>query len=129
MKTNCFILYSAESTNSRSSSANETNDSPIDPILDKSYDYRDKSWSEFSDKTKDKPINWADFDEEHHLLENEEEDEEEEQEVKSNVSSDEESTDIWSISAEQRVYYTNQFKIMQTNLNGIITGNKAKDFF
>ena len=102
-------------------------------MVEKPYDsFRDKSWSEFNDKNKDKPLNWANYEEEHHLLENEEEDEEEEEnhEIKSNSSEElEETEDIWSISEEQRHYYTNQFKAMQSNINGIITGNKAKDFF
>ena len=113
-------------------------------MIEKPYDYRDKSWSEFNDKKKDKPLNWADFDEEHHLLEENDEDEEEEEEQdvqdgedqdededddddKSDISDDH--LDIWIISEEQREYYSKQFQSMQPNLNGIITGNKAKDFF
>ncbi len=117
--------------NSRSSSINKLDDSPTDS-LDKSYNYRDKSWSEFNEKEKDEPINWADFDEEHHLLENEDEEEEEdedEEDIRSTDSSDDESYDIWNITDEQRNYYINQFKTMQSNLNGIITGKTAKDFF
>ncbi|CAG2164159.1 unnamed protein product [Oppiella nova] len=117
-----------ESTISRSSSENELNESPIDPIIEKSYGYRDKSWSEFKDKTEDKPKNWADFEESHYLLAGE--DEEEEEERKSDIrSDDEDSADIFAISDEQRVYYSNQFQTLEPNLNGIITGNKAKDFF
>ncbi|CAG2108789.1 unnamed protein product [Medioppia subpectinata] len=118
----------SESTVSRSSSENDLNESPIDPKIEKSYNYRDKSWSEFGDKIQDKPKNWADFEESHYLLENEEE-EDDEEEAKSNISSEDDSADIFAISDDQRAYYTNQFKSIQTNLNGIITGNKAKDFF
>lgn len=125
-----FNTVSGETTNSRSSSANEINDeSPIDGMTDKPYDYRDKSWSEFNDKKKDKPLNWADFDEEHHLLENDEDDEEDDGQDDDRSDTSDESNDIWTISEEQREYYSKQFQSMQSNLKGIITGNKAKDFF
>ena len=41
----------------------------------------------------------------------------------SSLSSEAESIDdIWSINDEQRDYYTNQFRTMQDDLNGIISG-------
>ncbi|CAH1798719.1 unnamed protein product, partial [Owenia fusiformis] len=48
----------------------------------------------------------------------------------SSISSDTSSQDdVWSITDEQREYYTNQFKTMQSDLNGVISGADAKDFF
>ena len=41
----------------------------------------------------------------------------------SSISSEAESLDdVWCISDEQREYYINQFKTMQTDLNGLISG-------
>ncbi|XP_048240134.1 ralBP1-associated Eps domain-containing protein 1-like isoform X6 [Haliotis rufescens] len=48
----------------------------------------------------------------------------------SSISSEAESVDdIWAISEEQREYYMKQFKTMQPDLGGVITGKVAKDFF
>ncbi|XP_041352222.1 ralBP1-associated Eps domain-containing protein 1-like isoform X2 [Gigantopelta aegis] len=48
----------------------------------------------------------------------------------SSISSEAESVDdIWSITEEQREYYEKQFKTMQPELTGIITGPVAKEFF
>ena len=41
----------------------------------------------------------------------------------SSISSDQESVDdVWSITDEQREYYTNQFKTMQPDVRGVISG-------
>ncbi|XP_006885007.1 PREDICTED: ralBP1-associated Eps domain-containing protein 1 isoform X3 [Elephantulus edwardii] len=37
--------------------------------------------------------------------------------------------DPWKITDEQRQYYVNQFKTIQPDLNGFITGSAAKEFF
>lgn len=124
---NHIINDQNERIDSRSSSNEELNDSPTDSV-EKCYTKRDKSWSEFNEREKNEPINWADFDEEHHLLENEDE-EEEEEDIERESSSDDECFNIWNIDSEQRCYYTNQFQTMQNDLNGKITGNTAKDFF
>ncbi|KAI0240795.1 RalBP1-associated Eps domain-containing protein 1 [Lamellibrachia satsuma] len=48
----------------------------------------------------------------------------------SSLSSEAESIDdIWSINDEQREYYTNQFRTMQTDLTGVISGAVSKEFF
>ncbi|XP_071115348.1 ralBP1-associated Eps domain-containing protein 1-like isoform X4 [Haliotis cracherodii] len=48
----------------------------------------------------------------------------------SSISSEAESVDdIWAVSEEQREYYMKQFKTMQPDLGGVITGKVAKDFF
>lgn len=36
---------------------------------------------------------------------------------------------VWKINAEQREYYTNQFKKIQPNIRDVIKGQKARDFF
>ena len=41
----------------------------------------------------------------------------------SSMSSEAESTDdVWTITDEQREYYINQFKTMQTDVRGVISG-------
>ena len=46
----------------------------------------------------------------------------------SSLSSEAESIDdIWSINDEQREYYTNQFRTMQTDLTGVISGVWRQD--
>ena len=41
----------------------------------------------------------------------------------SSVSSEADSVDdVWSITDEQREYYTNQFKTMQSDIKGVISG-------
>lgn len=48
----------------------------------------------------------------------------------SSISSEAESVDdVWTISKEQREYYVKQFKTMQSELNGVILGSIAKEFF
>ncbi|CAE1318285.1 REPS [Acanthosepion pharaonis] len=48
----------------------------------------------------------------------------------SSISSEAESVDdVWTISKEQREYYVKQFKTMQAELNGVILGSIAKEFF
>ncbi|KAK2186760.1 hypothetical protein NP493_190g06065 [Ridgeia piscesae] len=48
----------------------------------------------------------------------------------SSLSSEAESIDdIWSINDEQREYYTNQFRTMQKDLTGVISGAVSKEFF
>ncbi|XP_074650205.1 ralBP1-associated Eps domain-containing protein 1-like isoform X2 [Tubulanus polymorphus] len=37
--------------------------------------------------------------------------------------------DVWTITDEQREYYLNQFKSMQSDLTGVIIGARAKEFF
>lgn len=37
--------------------------------------------------------------------------------------------DVWSITDEQREYYINQFKTMQPDVRGVISGAVAKEFF
>ncbi|XP_057175607.1 ralBP1-associated Eps domain-containing protein 2 isoform X2 [Triplophysa rosa] len=45
------------------------------------------------------------------------------------VSSVDYSDDPWRITEEQREYYTNQFKSLQPDLNALILGTTAKNFF
>ncbi|XP_067142995.1 ralBP1-associated Eps domain-containing protein 1 isoform X2 [Centruroides vittatus] len=78
----------------------------------------DKSWAAFQ---QDGHLNWAQFEEHHHLLGNEEDSSE-------RHSSDEE-YDFWTLTDEQKEYYTNQFKQMQSDLKGRISGAAAKEFF
>lgn len=78
----------------------------------------DKSWATFQ---QDGHLNWAQFEEHHHLLGNEEDSSE-------RHSSDEE-YDFWTLTDEQKQYYTNQFKQMQSDLKGRISGVAAKEFF
>ncbi|KAH9491537.1 hypothetical protein Btru_030879 [Bulinus truncatus] len=48
----------------------------------------------------------------------------------SSISSEADSVDdVWTINDEQREYYVNQFKMMQPDLNAVITGAVAKHFF
>lgn len=48
----------------------------------------------------------------------------------SSISSDPESVDdVWAISDEQKEYYIKQFQSMQPDLNGVIIGGVAKEFF
>ncbi|XP_068210812.1 ralBP1-associated Eps domain-containing protein 1 isoform X2 [Palaemon carinicauda] len=44
-------------------------------------------------------------------------------------SSDEEEYDVWTITDEQRSYYTDQFRSMQGDLTALLSGNDAKEFF
>ncbi|XP_064101267.1 ralBP1-associated Eps domain-containing protein 2-like isoform X2 [Macrobrachium nipponense] len=44
-------------------------------------------------------------------------------------SSDEEEYDVWTITEEQRNYYTEQFRSMQGDLTALLSGNDAKEFF
>uniref|UniRef100_T1J1T0 RalBP1-associated Eps domain-containing protein 1 n=1 Tax=Strigamia maritima TaxID=126957 RepID=T1J1T0_STRMM len=64
---------------------------------------------------------WDQCDEDRQLLGTEEE--------SSDRHSSDEEIDIWTISDEQREYYTNQFKLMQLDLTGFLSGPVAKDFF
>lgn len=64
---------------------------------------------------------WQLFDDEKQLLTTEDENSE-------RHSSDEE-YDIWSITEEQREYYINQFRLLQPDLSGLISGSVAKEFF
>lgn len=48
----------------------------------------------------------------------------------SSISSDPESVDdVWAITDEQKEYYVKQFQTMQPDLNGVIIGSVAKEFF
>lgn len=42
---------------------------------------------------------------------------------------DEEEYNVWSITEEQRQYYTEQFKSMQPDLTALLSGTAAKEFF
>jgi hypothetical protein len=42
------------------------------------------------------------------------------------LSSASDTEDVWTISDEQREYYTTQFKAMQTDVEGLIHGSDAK---
>ncbi|KAK7080643.1 RalBP1-associated Eps domain-containing protein 1, partial [Halocaridina rubra] len=44
-------------------------------------------------------------------------------------SSDDEEFDVWTITEEQRQYYTDQFRSMQSDLTALLSGNDAKEFF
>lgn len=44
-------------------------------------------------------------------------------------SSGDEDYDVWTITEEQRQYYTEQFSTMQTDLSGLLSGPVAKEFF
>lgn len=39
------------------------------------------------------------------------------------------SSEVWTITAEQREYYTNQFRSLQPDINALLTGSIAKMFF
>ena len=56
---------------------------------------------------------------EHQTSDDEEEEEEEEEEF----------YDVWTITDEQRQYYTDQFRTMQSDLTALLSGNEAKEFF
>ncbi|CAF0862772.1 unnamed protein product [Didymodactylos carnosus] len=56
-----------------------------------------------------------------------EDDDEENDDSSSSVGFDEE--DPWTITNEQRDYYTNQFRELQPDINKVIMGNIAKEFF
>lgn len=99
-------------------STDSISSSPVD-IPASPRNSNDKGWTSFQNQ--DGLLSWTQFEEQHHLLGNEEDSSE-------RHSSDEE-FDIWSITDEQREYYTNQFKSMQPDLKGKITGATAKDFF
>ncbi|ROT73659.1 RalBP1-associated Eps domain-containing protein 2 [Penaeus vannamei] len=44
-------------------------------------------------------------------------------------SSDDEDYDVWTINEEQRQYYTEQFRSMQSDLTALLSGTAAKEFF
>ncbi|XP_042211037.1 ralBP1-associated Eps domain-containing protein 2-like isoform X3 [Homarus americanus] len=44
-------------------------------------------------------------------------------------SSGEEDYDVWTINDEQRQYYTEQFRSMQSDLTALLSGTAAKEFF
>ncbi|XP_076032735.1 RALBP1 associated Eps domain containing isoform X5 [Oratosquilla oratoria] len=53
-----------------------------------------------------------------------------EEESSDRHSSDEsEECDVWSITEEQRLYYTEQFRSMQSDLSKLLSGTVAKEFF
>ncbi|GAB6030629.1 hypothetical protein CHUAL_007488 [Chamberlinius hualienensis] len=64
---------------------------------------------------------WQQFEDERQLLTTEDDNSE-------RHSSDDE-YDVWSISNEQREYYVNQFRLLQPDLGGLLTGAVAKEFF
>ncbi|XP_042911491.1 ralBP1-associated Eps domain-containing protein 1 isoform X2 [Parasteatoda tepidariorum] len=78
----------------------------------------DKSWSFFQ---KDGAAGWTNFEEHHHLLGADEDN--------SERHSSDDDADVWSITDEQREYYFNQFKSMQSDLKKKISGATAKEFF
>lgn len=73
-----------------------------------------------------------DDDEEENRNENSEEEDEDEDEDEDDEDEDEndlDDDDIWTIKPKLYAYYENQFKTMQPDLNGVITGSVAKPFF
>ncbi|CAL1277710.1 unnamed protein product [Larinioides sclopetarius] len=78
----------------------------------------ERSWSFFN---KEGSTSWTNFEEHHQLLGNDEEN--------SERHSSDDDFDIWSITDEQREYYVNQFKSMQSDLKKKISGATAKEFF
>lgn len=86
--------------------------------------YGDKGWSAYKKDT-EAPINWADFDERHLLLGNEEDS----SDKGHSSEGEDDSFDIWIITSEQKDYYLKQFKTMQSDLTGKISGTVAKEFF
>jgi len=85
---------------------------------------KDKAWASFDDDSQGllteeaKENQWAHFSDHNRGADT------------SSISSETESVDdVWSITDEQREYYVNQFKTMQPDLKGLISGGTAKEFF
>ena len=70
--------------------------------------------------------NYDDEDEDHIVDEEDDDDDDEDDEEDDDDLDDD---DIWTIKPKLLSYYETQFKTMQTNLNGFITGAVAKPFF
>ncbi|XP_076373956.1 RALBP1 associated Eps domain containing isoform X2 [Tachypleus tridentatus] len=102
---------------------NSGNSSPAEtPTTPKAAQHGDKNWTAFHHGLhQDSHLNWANFEEHHQLLGTEEDSSE-------RHSSDDE-VDVWTITSEQREYYTTQFQCMQTDVKGKISGAVAKEFF
>ena len=75
----------------------------------------------------------VDDEEENHNSEDYEDDYDDEEEENSDEEDDDngeiDDEDIWTIKPKLYAYYENQFKTMQPDLNGVITGSVAKPFF
>lgn len=54
---------------------------------------------------------------------------EEESSDKHSSDGEVEATDVWSMTDEQHEYYETQFKNLQPDLNGLISGHDARSYF
>ncbi|UYV77567.1 REPS1 [Cordylochernes scorpioides] len=70
-------------------------------------------------------VTWAQFEEHRHLLTAANDEDSSER----HSSGGEEDGDCWTVTEEQREYYTTQFLNMQPDLKGKISGGVAKEFF
>ena len=96
--------------------------------LSKEYD----DYDEELDGEQDEADDLEDLDEDEDGLDEDYDDDEDEEEFDDDDDDDEDDLDdddIWTIKPKLYSYYEKQFKTMQPNLNGFITGSVAKPFF
>lgn len=96
------------------------NKQPKDVGVDEGDDLEEDNSADTADSNEDELDN-----ERHHRHNEENDDDEPEDDDDQDLDDD----DIWTIKPKLLSYYEKQFRTMQPNINGLITGSVAKPFF
>ncbi|RWS29677.1 ralBP1-associated Eps domain-containing protein 1-like protein [Leptotrombidium deliense] len=114
LKDNCEVAGFANEDNS-SNSSSEARHSPLNEDFESRESWRLKN---------NIALKWDNCEEGHHLLGNDED-----SEHAHSSNDEEENSDIWTITKEQKEYYLRQFNALGTDAEGKLSGRAAKHFF
>lgn len=115
--------YKPKNTNLSDEEADTSNNATESEIIQK------QKYSIDHGKKNDEEIDIEESDDELDDVDDDEYDDDEEEDDDDDEEDDLDDDDIWTIKPKLYTYYEKQFKTMEPNLNGFITGSVAKPFF